>query len=157
MLTESLVAFLLIGICLTIHCAGMVLLGIPLVNRRQAIEQRAGPVYTVLLLMGVFAVLLLLHLVENCIWAAFYSQRGLFENYETSLYFSLGTYTTIGYGDVVLPEKWRLLGALEGISGVLLCGLSTAFLFKVVNALFQFRVQRINRETDLLAKQRSTS
>jgi hypothetical protein len=148
-LTESIVAFLLIGICLAIHCAGMVLLGIPLVNRRRAIEQRAGTVYIVLLLMGVFAVLLLLHLVENCIWAAFYYWRSLFENYETSLYFSFGTYTTIGYGDVVLPGKWRLLGALEGISGVLLCGLSTAFLFRVVDVLFQFRLQRIKRETDL--------
>jgi Ion channel len=144
MLTESIIAFFLIGICLTIHCTGMILLFTPLVNRRQAIEQRAGTVYTILLLIRVFAVLLLLHLVETCIWAVFYSWRGLFGNYETSLYFSLGTYASIGYGDVVLPEKWRLLGALEGISGVLLCGLSAAFLFKVVNALFQFRIQRMN-------------
>jgi hypothetical protein len=149
MLTESIIAFLLIGICLIIHCTGLVLLGIPLINRRQAIEQRAGTVYTILILTTVFALLMLLHLVEICIWAAFYNWRGLFGDYETCLYFSLATYATIGYGDVVLPEKWRLLGALEGISGVLLCGLSTAFLFRVVNALIQFRVQRINRETDL--------
>jgi hypothetical protein len=144
MLTESIIAFLLIGICLVIHCTGLVLLGIPLLNWRRAIEQRAGTVYTILILITVFALLMLLHLVEICIWAAFYNLRGLFGNFETSLYFSLGTYSTIGYGDVVLPEKWRLLGALEGIAGVLLCGLSTAFLIRVVNALLLFRFQRMN-------------
>ncbi len=149
MLNESIFAFLLSGICVVIHSAGMVLLGIPLVSRREAIGQRAGSVYNSLLLIATFAVLTLLHLVENCIWAAFYYWQGLFGNYETSLYFSLGTYTTIGYGDVVLPEKWRLLGAMQGLSGVLLCGLSTAFLFAVVNAFFQVRIEQINRETDL--------
>ncbi|MCM3870826.1 MAG: potassium channel family protein [Pyrinomonadaceae bacterium] len=148
MLNESIIAFLLIGICVVIHTAGMVLLGIPLVSQRPAIEQRAGPVNNALLLIAIFTGLILLHLAENCIWATFYYWQGLFGNYETSLYFSLGTYTTIGYGDVVLPEKWRLLGAMEGLSGVLLCGLSTAFLFAVVNAFFQVRIQRM-KPTDL--------
>jgi hypothetical protein len=100
-------------------------------------------------LILVFVALLFLHVAENCIWAAYYNRQGLFGNYETALYFSLGTSTTIGYGDVLLPQRWRLLGAMEGISGVLLCGLSTAFLFSVVSTLFQFRTQLMNRETDL--------
>ena len=148
MLSESIIALILVGICLIIHTSGIVGL-VVLVNRRRSIEGRFGTVYNPLLLIGVFATLMLLHLAETCIWAAFYSWRGLFGNYETSLYFSLGTYTTIGYGDVLLPQNWRLLGALEGISGVLLCGLSTAFLFSVVSALFQFRIQRMNTGTDL--------
>jgi hypothetical protein len=86
-----------------------------------------------------------LHILEACIWAVFYCWHQLFPNAETALYFSLGSYTTIGYGDVVLPEKWRLLGTLEGITGVLLCGLSTAFIFAVVNALFKIRVQQLNQ------------
>jgi voltage-gated potassium channel len=149
MLTESIIALILIGICLVIHTGGIVGLGLVLISRRRSLEKRFGTVYPPLVLIGVFATLMLLHVAENCIWAAFYTWRGLFENYETSLYFSLSTYTTIGYGDVLLPERWRLLGALEGISGVLLCGLSTAFLFAVVNALFQFRVQRMKGEKDL--------
>jgi len=94
-----------------------------------------------LVLMLVFAVVITLHLIETAIWAGFYYARGLFDSYETALYFSLGTYSTIGYGDVVLPGRWRLLGGIEGISGVLLCGLSAAFIFAVVNALFQTRMQ----------------
>jgi Ion channel len=144
MLTESIVALLLIGICVVFHCGGILVIGAPLVHRRREIERRAGTVHSAVLLTWIFAALMFLHVVENCIWAAFYYGLGLFGNYETALYFSLGTYTAIGYGDVLLPQKWRLLGTLEGISGVLLCGLSTAFLFTVVNALFQFRIQRMN-------------
>ena len=52
------------------------------------------------------------------------------------------TYASIGYGDVVLPQRWRLLSGIEGISGVLLCGLSGGFIFAVINALFQARMQQ---------------
>ena len=89
----------------------------------------------------VFAVLITLHLGETCVWAAFYLWRALFADYETSLYFSLQSYTTIGYGDVALPPAWRLLGGIEGITGVLLCGLSTAFLFTVLTAIFHIRLE----------------
>src|SRR6185295_2905660 len=101
MLTESIYAFILIGVCLVIHSAGIIVLGVALVRRREAIESRVGTVHSLLLLIGVFASLMLLHLVENCIWAAFYNWRGLFADYETSLYFSLTTYASIGYGDVL--------------------------------------------------------
>lgn len=148
MLTEVFNAFILIGICVVIHSSGIVAIGVAMVRRREAMERCAGTARSALVLITVFASLMLLHLAENVVWAAAFYWRGLFQNYETSLYFSLGTYTTIGYGDVVLPEKWRLLGALEGISGVLLCGLSTAFLFSVMNALFQLRIQRMNLKTD---------
>ena len=149
MLAESFIALILIGICLLIHITGIIGLGVVMVSRRRSIERRFGTIYNALVLIGVFATLMLLHLAESCIWAVFYTWRGLFENFETSLYFSLATYTTIGYGDVLLPERWRLLGTLEGISGVLLCGLSTAFLFAIVSALFQFRIRQMNREADL--------
>jgi len=80
-----------------------------------------------------------LHVSETALWALFYYSRGLFATFETALYFSLGSYATIGYGDVVLAHRWRLLGAIEGISGVLLCGISTAFMFAVINGMFQVR------------------
>jgi hypothetical protein len=46
------------------------------------------------------------------------------------------TYTTVGYGDLVLPEQWRLLGPVEGLTGILMCGLSTGFFFALVSRLF---------------------
>ena len=146
MLKELLIAFGIMGLCLVIHVTGIVLLGEELVRHRQKIEERIGFGYAAFLLIFVFAAIIILHLGEAGIWAVSYLSAGLFPDFETSLYFSLQSYSTIGYGDISLPERWRLLGTIEGISGVLLCGLSAAFLFAIVSALFQFRVQRMRRD-----------
>lgn len=142
MLNELLVAFGIVAVCVVLHTAGMVMLAEWLLRRRAALERRSGVTNFALLLIMVFAVIILLHLTEAAIWATFYRQQGLFPDYETSLYFSLTSYSTIGYGDVLLPQRWRLLGCVEGISGVLLCGVSTAFIFVIVNALIQIRRDR---------------
>jgi hypothetical protein len=138
MLSELTFAFVIVAVCAVIHTAGLFSLVEWLLKRRATLERQTARTQYLLLLFVVMAVILL-HLAETAIWAASYRWWGLFSDFETALYFSLGSYTTIGYGDVVLPQRWRLLGALEGISGVLLCGLSTAFLFAIVNAFFQSR------------------
>jgi hypothetical protein len=142
MLKELSFAFAIVGICLAIHLAGMAVMADQILDRRQQIEQRITPTLTSVLLFLVFTALILLHFVEAGVWALFYKWNELFPNFETCLYFSLGTYSTIGYGDTVLPPHWRVLGAIEGISGVLLVGLSTSFLLALINGLFQLRLQR---------------
>jgi hypothetical protein len=139
MAKEILIAFGIMEVCLVIHVTGIILLGDTMVRRRQRIEEQIGFGSAASLLIIAFTVVIFLHLTEALIWAAFYSRAGLFQNFETSLYFSMQSYSTVGYGDVLLPHKWRVLGTIEGISGVLLCGLSAAFLFAIVNALFRFR------------------
>lgn len=146
MLRELGFAFAIVTICVLMHTTGMVMLIEWLLGRRARFERQPRKTHYTLLLIAVFAVIILLHLAETAIWAAFYSWHNLFADYETSFYFSLGSYTTIGYGDVVLPRRWRLLGGIEGVSGVLLCGLSTAFIFAIVNALFQIRMQQRIRQ-----------
>ena len=146
MVKELLIAFGIMGVCLVIHVTGIVLLGEELVRQRERIEARIGFAYAAFLLIVVFTVVIILHVCEATIWAGFYSWGGLFKDFETSLYFSMKSYSTVGYGDVLLPQNWRLLGTIEGISGVLLCGLSAAFLFAIVNALFRFRVHRLWRD-----------
>jgi hypothetical protein len=47
------------------------------------------------------------------------------------------TYTTTGYGDLVLPPEWRLVGGIEALTGILMCGLSTGFFFAVVGRVYQ--------------------
>jgi len=143
MTKELLSAFAIMGVCLVMHVFGITMLGEELVRRRARIEARAGFWFVAGLLTLVFGLVIVLHLLEALIWAVFYAKAGLFPNFETSLYFSMTSYSTIGYGDVLLPEKWRLLGTLEGISAVLLCGLSAAFLFAVVSVLFRFRTQEL--------------
>jgi hypothetical protein len=123
------------------HTTVLVGLGEWLMGRREAFEMKKGTIRDTSYVIGIFSIITFLHLLEIGIWAIFYLNLALFEDYETSFYFSLGSYTTIGYGDVVLPKQWRLLGGIEGISGVLLCGLSTAFVFVMINAILEIRQQ----------------
>jgi hypothetical protein len=141
MLRELLNAFVLVSICVVIHAGGITVFA-RFLSRRFPPEKFTTVGRQSLLLILVFAMVITLHLIETGVWAVFYFWNSLFPDYETALYFSLGTYSTIGYGDVVLPQRWRLLGGIEGISGVLLCGLSGAFIFTVLNVLYQARLQQ---------------
>ena len=87
--------------------------------------------------------LVLLHLVEISIWALFYLWRGCVANAEAAFYFSGATYTTLGYGDVVLAKPWRLLAPVEGLMGVLMCGLSTGYFFVVVSRIHQTNAAKV--------------
>jgi len=139
MLKPLLISVGIMGICLVIHITGLVWLGEQLILRREKIGRKVSSGYTSMVLMVVFSIVIVLHVTEACIWAGFFFWHGLFQNFETSLYFSLTSYSTVGYGDVLLPHDWRLLGTGEALAGVLLCGLSAAFLFAIVNAIFRFR------------------
>ena len=141
MFKELILAFAIVAVCVVIHITGMASLMGYLLRRREKLQQKLTLFSTSRILILVFAIVILLHLLETSIWAGFYYSRNLFADFETSLYFSLKTYTTIGYGDILLPKGWRLLGGVEGLSGVLLCGVSTAFIFAILNALFQIRAQ----------------
>ena len=140
MIIKLIVSLSLVSLCVVIHALGLVLLADWLFGHPQKLQAFSRLRSTQLLTL-VFAIITLLHLGETLIWATFYDLWGLFDSFETSWYFSVGTYTTIGYGDVLLPAKWRMLGGVEGISGVLLCGLSGAFLFSIVNQMFKSRLR----------------
>ena len=144
MFWELTIAFSVVAVCLVLHVASILLMGDWLLDQRDKRKETLRGTGYIVLLIGTFSALIVLHMIETAIWATFYYVRGLFPDFETSLYFSITSYTTIGFGDVVLPRAWRMLGGIEGISGVLLCGLSTAFVFAIVNGLFQMRLQRKN-------------
>ena len=86
-------------------------------------EDRYG--HIVWLLIRLTLALILIHLSEIAVWAFFYLWTECLPDAESAFYFSGVTYTTIGYGDLVLPRPWRLLGPVEGLTGILMCGLST--------------------------------
>ena len=81
-------------------------------------------VATVLTVLGIFAI----HTAEIWVWAAAYLALGIMPDMNTALYFSLTTFATVGFGDVVPPPAWRLLVGVEGMSGFILIGWSTAYL-----------------------------
>ena len=89
------------------------------------------------LMAQLVGLLLLFHLAEALVWALFYLWTGTLPDLESAVYFSLTSYTTVGYGDVVLPARWRLLGPLESTVGVLMLGWSTGVLVTVVGTVYR--------------------
>jgi hypothetical protein len=75
------------------------------------------------------------HLTQIALWAVALLLCGEMSTFETAFYVSAENYTALGYGDIVLSERWRLLGPLEAINGLLLFGLSTAVMFAVMSRL----------------------
>jgi hypothetical protein len=90
-----------------------------------------------LLMAQLVGALLLLHLAEAIVWAIFFVLIGALPDLETAAYFSLTSYTTVGYGDVVLPAAWRLLGPIEAAVGVLMLGWSTGILVVVIGVVYK--------------------
>ncbi|MGB0720447.1 MAG: potassium channel family protein [Bdellovibrionales bacterium] len=82
---------------------------------------------------GVFSA----HIVQIWIWALLYLYVGALPDLEESLYFSTSTFTTVGYGDVVITKGWRLLSSFQAANGFILFGWSTAFIFEIMSKLYQ--------------------
>jgi hypothetical protein len=75
------------------------------------------------------------HLTQIALWALAFLMVGELPTFEAAFYWSAENYTALGYGDMALSERWRLLGPLEAINGLLLFGLSTAVMFAVLSRL----------------------
>lgn len=95
---------------------------------------RLGPFRSAVLVVRLTAAVIVLHGVLILFWASCY-RRLCFSSWESALYFSASSYATVGYGDVVLPSNWRMLGPLESIIGVLMCGISVSVLFATITRL----------------------
>lgn len=77
---------------------------------------------------GVVFALLIAHTLHVYLWAISLWLIGALPGHEQPIYFSLVTYTTVGYGDVTLGEAYRIFGAMASVNGILSFGLTTAFL-----------------------------
>jgi hypothetical protein len=78
----------------------------------------------------------LLHALEAALWAATYLLLGALPDAKTAMLYSLSAVTTYGHASALLAEHWRLLGALEALNGMLLFGLTTAFLFALIQEIW---------------------
>jgi len=77
-----------------------------------------------------------LSVVEVSLWAFLYLSLGAIKKMETALYFSMVTFTTLGYGDVLIEEKWRLIAAFEAACGIIIFGMTTALIVAVVQRVY---------------------
>ncbi len=135
MIANFILATFMVGLTVTIHFIG--LLGLIWLLRRSGHRFRAHEKWTgqgaaiLFVVLGLVAI----HTVEIWSYAFAYLTIGALSDFESALYFSTTSFTTIGYGDVVLDHRWRLFGAIEGANGLLLFGWSTAFLFAITGRM----------------------
>ena len=89
----------------------------------------------------VTAITAVAHLTQIALWAVAFLLCGQVSTLEAAFYFSAQNFTALGYGDVLLSERWRLLGPLEAINGLLFFGLSAAVLFAIMSNLISERLR----------------
>jgi hypothetical protein len=134
MISGLLVALGLMAGCVVIHAIG-VTSAVRWLRRRQATMAQTFWPWT-WLFIRLAGLMVLLHLSEITVWALFYVWKHAMPELQSALYFSAVTYTTTGYGDLLLPKEWQLVGAVEALTGILMCGWSTGFFFAVVSRMF---------------------
>jgi voltage-gated potassium channel len=124
-------AVLLVAVTLCLQCAGMAILirwARAFIMRSTA---RMNPWHSAVLMIRFTIGVIVLQFLQITVWAGFYRWTCL-PSWESSLYFSATSYSTVGYGDVLLPQAWRLLGPIESVIGVLMCGMSVSGLFAIL-------------------------
>jgi hypothetical protein len=134
MFSKLFIAWGVMALCVVIHATGLSS-AVRWLRRRTAAADQFWP--GTWLFIRLAAWIILLHLIEITAWAFLYVRKAAMPDLQSALYFSAVTYTTTGYGDLVLPQEWRLVGAIEALTGILMCGWSTGFFFLVVNRMFQ--------------------
>ena len=103
----------------------------------QRVDERSrsrSALLLVAVLMPTVSVLMIIHTLEVFVWASAYSLVDVAptESFGDLVYFAFVNYTTLGYGDIIPTPRWRLLGPMTAMNGVLLFGWSTAVIFEVL-------------------------
>jgi hypothetical protein len=130
MVSSLLIASSLMALCVTIHAWGIAA-ALQRLRRAGVMPETFWSATWLFIVLAIWMVFL--HLCEISTWALFYSWTGAMPDLQAAVYFSAITYTTTGYGDFVLPADWRLIGGVEALTGILMCGWSTGFFFAIVN------------------------
>ena len=136
----------LITVTLWLQSAGVAILIVWVRRALGGDMQELGAIRSAALLVRFTAAVVVLHGMEILLWACFYRWRCL-PSWDSSIYFSASSYSTLGCNDLSLPSNWRTLGPLESIIGVLMCGISVSLLFSIVTRLTS-RNARSSRKED---------
>jgi hypothetical protein len=141
LLELTLLTMALLASCVAIQSVGTVIL-IRWLDRHSRAVEAPTPRRGIDLLVRLFMQIVLLHLLQISLWALAYWAGGQLPSIESATYFSIVTYTTVGFGDLVLGPPWRMMAGIESLTGIILLGWSTAFVFAVLNEMYAHWRQR---------------
>jgi hypothetical protein len=139
----------LIVLTIAIHGLGVALMALADMSLRLRIERRhhlrlRHVLAIVISLIGVAGLLLAaLHGMEAALWAAAYSWLGALNSPADAILYSVDTIATRGASGVTLERPWGMMGALEAVDGMLLFGISTAYIFAVMQSYWPFIIRHL--------------
>jgi hypothetical protein len=138
----------LIALTIAIHAASVTFMVSVLHSVRVRLESRTPGLPRVFaIVIGTITtmglLLVALHLIEAAFWAAAYLWLGALESLQTAILYSVDSIATRGASGLTLQSHWQMMGALEAADGVLLFGISTAFIFTVMQFYYQHLVFRV--------------
>jgi len=126
---------LMLTFCAVIHVS-LVASSVPVLGKAAASADSRFPTLKIAILIGLaFILIVFAHTVQIWVWAVAFLFVDALDTLESAVYFSLVTYTTLGYGDVTLQSDLRIFGAFASVTGLLTFGLSTAFLVGLVTRI----------------------
>ncbi|HTA38681.1 MAG TPA: hypothetical protein VK760_06375 [Candidatus Acidoferrales bacterium] len=135
-------SLLLFAVTIAIHAVGVVLIARGLVAYRKRRPYNGGDFLDTVpesigIIVIVALILSMLHAIESTIWAVVYVYLGAFHSIADATLYSVDSMTTRGSTGLDMEQKWRMMGATESGNGMLLFGISTAFLFAVMVGLWK--------------------
>jgi len=108
-------------------------------------RKRESQWHEIVVLSTVMLLMLLSNLAQMVIWAMLFMLLGEFGDFSTALYHSAVNFVTLGYGDIVMSARWRLLGPLEAVNGILMFGISTAVMTAAVLDAVRYRQAKLRQ------------
>ena len=135
--TQIASAYALVILMTLVHAFGVVLITKLLKLDDESLRAHRLDIRAYGLLISMALSLFALHTLEIGLFALFYIGVGAIQDLEPALYFSTSAYATLGHPDIDFPDKWRLVGAVEGLAGFLLIGWSTAVFVTDMNKLLR--------------------
>ncbi|WP_299652959.1 ion channel [uncultured Tateyamaria sp.] len=130
--SQILLGSALLTACALVH-VGFVAIMVPLLSRAHGRMRQASVRLRAMVLTSEAVLLVLVaHTIQVWAWSLALYAMGAFADFPTSFYFATTTYTTLGYGDLVLQDGLRIFGTFAAITGLLTFGISTALLMGLV-------------------------
>jgi hypothetical protein len=142
----------LITLTVAVHATGLASMALPLLSIRIRVETQSRPIrlhhkliVLIVLITAVGLLLAVLHGIEAGLWAGAYWWLGALESPSEAILYSVDSMSTRGASGLMLEHRWRMMGALEATDGMLLFGISTAFIFAVMQGCWQIMTRHLRR------------
>jgi hypothetical protein len=137
------VPFIVVNVLM--HVAGLNLIGRFVLGDYASALRKRAPAFDFVGVVATTALLMIsLHAIEAATWAGAYLLLGALGDRKTAMLYSVGAMTTYGHASLYLKPEWQLLGTIEALDGMLLFGLTTAFMFSIFQAIGSLEKHHIN-------------